>query len=73
VKKIRCPLCKRGVVREWTMGTCCSRRYSHGCDFGTGICDSPAEWKEQVARELARAAAEKRARKKVCPTCKKRL
>lgn len=49
---MKCPICKRGVLYEFTAGVYCSRRYARRvpCDFVAGLCGSPEEWRAQVAR-----------------------
>jgi hypothetical protein len=43
MKPDRCPVCKRGLVLEWTAGWYCARRYAKRspCDWESGFLEGP--------------------------------
>ena len=50
-ERCRCPLCKRGIVLEDSIGDFCSRRY-----YGRPPCDGPMSNPMTVARSKIRRA-----------------
>jgi len=53
---MKCPICKRGELNEFSAGVWCSRRYAKRapCGFEAGLCNSPQEWTAQVERYRSR-------------------
>lgn len=54
---MKCPACRKGILLEWKAGVYCSRLYNKNkksCYFEAGLCNSPAEWEEQVRLGIER-------------------